>query len=262
MAGFFSIVRFQLKQHFLAASSHSEGAPHPCPPAHRPLACCLTLRRGCGVSRPGTARGGAGIGTVSGPQDPRRAEPGGRGAQCAAGARRRGQPESGYFTRVSSRDRGGQREREQRGHQGEHGDAAPQAPGAPRSLSGCPPPGRVPAVSMETHEPAETEGGQGGPKDTRSSELPGRKVSTAGPVASPPSGLGVPRLDRNSVPQSGRKGKTKPRETRLWGLSGGVPRTVVCRVKSQSLKLVLQEGNPPCGEHKFVISMVIPPHTR
>lgn len=52
-----------------------------------------------------------------------------------------------YFTRVSPRQRAGQRDGEHGSHGGEHGYAAAEAPGAPQPRSGC----RGPAVAMETH---------------------------------------------------------------------------------------------------------------
>lgn len=54
-----------------------------------------------------------------------------------------------YFTRVSPRQRAGQREGEHGSHGGEHGHAAAEAPGAPQPRSGC----QAPAVAMETHGP-------------------------------------------------------------------------------------------------------------
>lgn len=90
-----------------------------------------------------------------------------------------------YFTRVSPRHRGGQREGEHGGHGGEHGQAAAEAPGAPRPHPGCPPPGRAPAVVMETHGPVGPgEGGRGGPKDSGGPEFPRREASAARAAAS------------------------------------------------------------------------------
>lgn len=84
----------------------------------------------------------------------------------SSGGGQRGRPAE-YFTRVSPRHRGGQREREHAGHRGEHSDAAAQAPGAPRPRPGCPPPGPAPAVAMETHGPVGAEeGGPGEPKNS------------------------------------------------------------------------------------------------
>lgn len=85
-----------------------------------------------------------------------------------------------YFTRVSPRQRAGQREGEHGSHGGEHGHAAAEAPGAPRPRFGC----RAPAVAMETHGPGRAPHADRDPSQRRGPSLAERRAQPA-----PASGL-------------------------------------------------------------------------
>lgn len=146
------------------------------------------------------------------------ARAGGAGGAILPTRERGGRAALRYFTRVSPRHRGGQREGEHGGHGGEYGHAAAEAPRAPRPHPGCPPPGRAPDVAMETHGPVRPgEGGRGGPKDSASPELPEREASAARAAAS---GSGVGSLPGPHLPPPGAGRGHGPPGTSRPGVRG------------------------------------------
>lgn len=145
--------------------------------------------------------------TGSGTQSRARSSGDGRGARYRSGRRH---PETGggeraaceYFTRVSPRQRAGQREGEHSSHGGEHSHAAAEAPGAPQPRSGC----RAPAVAMETHGPGREQLADRDPSPRRGLSPAERRAQAAsasglagrsGPYLRPPGGgremMGAPR---------------------------------------------------------------------
>lgn len=115
-----------------------------------------------------------------------------------------------YFTRVSPRQRAGQREGEHGSHGGEHGHAAAEASGAPRPHSGC----GAPAVAMETHGPGRQQLADRDPSPRRGLSPAERRAQPA-----PASGLAGRSRPYLRPPGGGRgdDGRTPARPKSLLG---------------------------------------------
>jgi hypothetical protein len=147
-------------------------------------------------------------------RDTEAAAPGGRGAGRRAACE--------YFTRVSPRQRAGQREGEHGSHGGEHGHAAAEGPGAPRPRSGC----RAPAVAMETHGPGRAQLADRDPSQRCGPSLAERRAQPA-----PASGLAGPSAPYLRPPGrgGGDGGRTPARLRSLLGVTArGTVSASVC----------------------------------